>query len=355
MSIIAILIVFGVVILIHEYGHFWVAKKLGVRVEKFSFGFGPKLFSWKKGDTEYLISLVPFGGYVKMAGEDMTEVKSPDEYAALAPGKRALIVASGPLHNIFIAYIFLVPALMLGISRYDGTVIGSIQAGLPAERAGLKVGDRVLSVNGIPCKEWFDVVKNITEQANMFPEKPIVVEVQRESEILKIPVIAKLMEKEKSMFKGKKRYIIGISPKEIIVSYSFPEAIFEAGKEYIRLFRVIFISFKLLFTKQVSFQEISGPVGISKMTIEIIKAGIASFLFFIAFININLGLVNLFPFFVLDGGHLVGLLGEKIINKRPSKKILEIGQLAGMTILLILIVLVTYNDIIRILTEKITR
>ncbi|MCM8821963.1 MAG: RIP metalloprotease RseP [Candidatus Omnitrophica bacterium] len=355
MFIISIFIVFGVVILIHEYGHFWVAKKLGVRVEKFSFGFGPKLISWKKNGTEYLISLVPFGGYVKMAGEDTVESKSPDEYIALAPGKRALIVASGAIHNILIAYVFLIPALMLGISRYDGTVIGGLQKGFPAEVAGLKAGDRVVSVNGIFCKEWFDVVKNITEQANVSPDRPIIIEVQRDLETLKIPVVARLMEKDRSMFKGKKRYIIGIMPKEVIVRYGFWNALIEAGKEYIRMFNVILISFKLLFTGQVSFQELSGPVGISRMTIEIVKAGIASFLYFIAFININLGLVNLFPFFILDGGHLVGLLGEKILGRKPGKKVLEIGQLAGIAFLIILVVLVTYNDIIRILTEKISR
>ncbi len=355
MFIVGILIVFGVVILIHEFGHFWVAKKLGVKVEKFSFGFGPRIVSWKKKDTEYLISLIPFGGYVKMAGEDAVEGKSPDEYVALPPGKRALIVASGAIHNILIAYVFLIPALMLGISRYDGTVIGGVQKDFPAEIAGLREGDRVLSVNGILCREWFDVVKNITEQANITPDKPIMINVQRDSSLLTIPVIPRLMEKDRSMFKGKKRYIIGIMPKEVIVRYGVLDSIIEAGKEYIRMFRVILISFKLLFTKQVSFQELSGPVGISRMTIEIIKAGIASFLYFIAFININLGLVNLFPFFVLDGGHLVGLLGERIIRRKPNKRILEIGQIAGIVFLLILVVLVTYNDILRILTEKISR
>ncbi|MCM8825800.1 MAG: M50 family metallopeptidase, partial [Candidatus Omnitrophica bacterium] len=288
MFIISIIIVFGVVILIHEFGHFWVAKKLGVRVEKFSFGFGPKLFSWKRNNTEYLISLIPFGGYVKMAGEDAVESKSPDEFTALPVGKRALIVASGASHNILIAYFFLIPALMLGIARYDGTLIGSVQKGLPAELSGLKPGDRIISVNNIICKEWFDVVKNITEQANIYPDRPIIIEVLRDSKILKIPVIARLMEKDHSMFKGKKRYIIGIMPKEVIVRYGFWNALVEAGKEYIRMFNVVLISFKLLFTGQVSFQELSGPVGISRMTIEIVKAGIASFLYFIAFININL-------------------------------------------------------------------
>ena len=355
MFVIGILVVFGIVIFIHEYGHFWVAKKLGVRVEKFSFGFGPKIISWKRNDTEYLISLIPFGGYVKMAGEDAVESKLPDEYAALPPGKRALIVASGAIHNILIAYFFLIPVLMLGISRYDGTKIGGLQKGFPAEVAGLEVGDRVISVNGIACKEWFDVVKNVTEQANLFPEKPIIMEVQRDSQILRIPVMPKLMEKDRSMFRGKKRYVIGIMPQEVIVSFNFFQAISEAGREYIRMFRVILISFKLLFTRQVSFQELSGPVGISRMTIEIIKSGIASFLYFIAFININLGLVNLFPFFILDGGHLVGLLGEKIIGRKPNKKLLEIGQIAGFAFLLIMIVLVTYNDILRILTERVSR
>jgi len=355
MFIIGILVVFGVVILIHEYGHFWVAKKLGVRVEKFSLGFGPKIFSWKRNETEYLISLIPFGGYVKMAGEDAIEAKSSDEYAALPPGKRALIVASGAIHNILIAYFFLVPALMLGISRYDGTVIGSVQKGFPAEIAGIKEGDRVISVNGQVCREWFDVVKSITEQANIAPEKPVIIKIQRDSQILEIPVVAKLMEKDRSMFKGKKRYVIGIAPKEVIASYNFFGAIGEAGKEYARMFRVILISFKLLFTRQVSFQELSGPVGISRMTIEVIKAGIASFLYFIAFINVNLGIVNLFPFFVLDGGHLVGLLGEKILRRKPHKKLLEIGQFAGIIFLLVMIVLVTFNDIVRILTEKISK
>ncbi len=355
MFILGILIVFGVVILIHEFGHFWVARKLGVRVEKFSFGFGPKIFSWKRNNTEYILSLIPFGGYVKMAGEDMIESKSPDEYAALAPGKRALIVSAGAIHNILIAYVFLIPALMLGISRYDGTTIGGLQKNFPAEIAGFKEGDRVISVNGKECREWFDVVRNVTEEANISPEKPIIMEVQRGSQILKISVSAKLMEKDRSMFKGKKRYVIGIMPKEIIVHYNFFQAVFEAGKEYARMFKVILVSFRLLFTGQVSFQELSGPVGISKMTIEIIKAGIASFLYFIAFININLGLVNLFPFFVLDGGHLIGLLGEKILRRKPNKKLLEVGQLAGIAFLLIMVVLVTYNDIIRILTEKINR
>ncbi len=282
-----------------------------------------------------------------MAGENLVEPAADDEYAALPPGKRALIVASGALHNIMIAYFFLIPALMLGITRYDATVIGGIQKGFPAQMAGINEGDRVISVN--------DVVKNITEQANLNPDQPLIIEVQRENSFLKIPVVPRLLENEKPIFKGKKRYVIGIAPKEILVSYNFPGAVVEAGKEYVRIFRVIFLSFKLLFTKQASFRELSGPVGISKMTVEVIKSGIATFLFFIAFININLGLVNLFPFFVLDGGHLIGLLGEKITGVRPNRKMVELGQMIGITALLILVVLITYNDILRILTERMSR
>jgi len=149
--------------------------------------------------------------------------------------------------------------------------------------------------------------------------------------------------------------VIGIAPKEMLVRYNFGQSILEAGKEYIRMFKVIFVSFKLLFTGEVSFQDLAGPVGISKLTIEIIKAGIASFLYFIAFINLNLGLINLVPFFVLDGGHLVGLLGEGILKCKPNKKLIEMGQLAGVVFLLILTILVTYNDIVRIITEKIAQ
>jgi regulator of sigma E protease len=352
LNAIAILVMFGIVILIHEFGHFWVAKKLGIRVETFSFGFGPKLFKRKRGDTEYAISAFPFGGYVKMAGEDSAKASSPDEYASKSPGHRALVVVSGGLHNIIVAFFFLIPALALGIYRYDGTRIGWIAEDSPAQKAGIRVGDVVLAVNNAGCREWFDVLRNLAEESNRHPGMPVRILIGRDGQKIDFSVTPELRENEKSVFKGKKRYIIGISPATELQRFGFPAVITESYREYIRIFRVIFKAFALLFTREVSFSELSGPIGIGRMTIEIVKTGLASFFHFVALININLGIINLVPFPMLDGGHAAGLLGERITRRRPSKRFLEISQYIGLIGILILAIYVTYNDIMRIFAEK---
>jgi len=376
LSIVGILVLFSVVIIIHESGHFWIARKAGVRVEKFSLGFGPKIISWRRKvwkplylypypfaprikqlveeETEYQICLIPFGGYVKMAGEDY-KPEGPfqtDEYMAKSPGWRAAIVASGALHNLFFGFLLLIPVFMLGVPGYDGTRIGSFVKGMPAENSGLKVGDEVISVNGKKCREWHDVIMNIRQSTAENPDQPVYLLVRRDGQILPFSILPKAVAAPD--FSGKKMtsYLLGISPREKLEKYPFFVSIVRAGKEFGKMTYGVFLAFKMLFTRQVSAKLLSGPVGIAQWAGEIVHAGIARFLYFVAFISVNLGLINFFPFPVLDGGHLVGLLMEKLRGKRPSKQFLEIVQYAGAAALIFLALFVTYNDLVRLLEAK---
>ena len=356
MSILGILIVFSVVILIHEFGHFWVAKKLGIKVEKFSFGFGPKIFSWKRGETEYLICPIIFGGYVKLAGEEGEGKGLPEEYSSKSPGHRALVLVSGGLHNLVAGYFFIILALMLGILLpYDGTKIGDIVKGYPAAISGLQPGDEILSVDGKKTHQWLEVwyLMLTTDKSQKSSERTLNIQIKRDSEIKTFYIKPSLEETGESIFKGKKRYIIGILPKEKFVKYGFFKAVPEGLRFYRDMIGGIEISLKLLITGQIGVQEFSGPVGIAQISGKVIKLGFASFCYFIAFININLGIVNLLPYFVLDGGHIVGVLGERVFRRKPHKKLIEIGNIFGAVSIICFALFVTYHDILRIVEEKV--
>ncbi|HDD64555.1 MAG TPA: RIP metalloprotease RseP [Firmicutes bacterium] len=351
-SIISIIFLFSIIIFIHEFGHFWVAKKVGVRVEKFSIGFGPKLFSFKKGETTYQICLLPFGGFVKLAGEENTKKDKFEEweYMGKSPLDRSKIIVSGSLHNLLFGFFILIFVYMLGIDGYDGTKIGSLLKGFPAEKSGLKVDDEVIRVNGERVREWYQVILNIRKSVSKDREKEIELEVKRNGKILKFK-IKPAPYKEEGM--EKPVYIIGIGPKIIIEKYSFPHAFLRASREFYKLIYSVFLSIKLLITKQVSPKFIAGPVGIAKWTAEIAHRGFTKFLYYLSFISINIGIINLFPFPVFDGGHLLGLMGEGILRRRPSRKMLEICQYIGIILLISLALYITYNDILRILGERI--
>ncbi|HOL21841.1 MAG TPA: RIP metalloprotease RseP [bacterium] len=354
LSIISILVLFSVIILVHETGHFLTARRVGIRVEKFSLGFGPRIFSVKRGDTVYQLSLLPFGGFVKLAGEEEVgekEVYEEWEYMGKSPGHRSQVIVAGSLGNLILAFLLLIPVFMIGVPGYDGTKIGSFVEGLPAETSGLKVGDEVLEVNGITCKEWFDVLINIRKATDSSHTTPVELTVKRGTEIIKVKVMPALYRGGGGLSNSKPMYILGISPMEKIEKYGPGKAVIRASKEFSRMIQSIFIAIKMLITKQASPKQLSGPVGIAKWGAEIARSGISRFLYYIAFISINLGVINLVPFPVLDGGHLFGLLCEKVIGRRPSKKVLEWSGYIGFILIIGLALYVTYNDILRVLEE----
>ncbi|MCM8761769.1 MAG: site-2 protease family protein [Candidatus Omnitrophica bacterium] len=352
-SIISILVLFSVIILVHETGHFLAAKRVGIKVEKFSLGFGPKIFSFKRGDTVYQLSLLPFGGFVKLAGEEDSiekDVYNDWEYIGKSPGHRSQVIVAGSLGNLILAFLLLVPVFIIGVPGYDGTKIGSFVEGLPAETSGLKVEDEVLEVNGIECKEWFDVLINIRKAIDKSHTTPVELTIRRGMDIQKIKVMPALYREG-----DKDIYILGISPMEKIERYGPGRAVIRATKEFVNMLHGVFIAIKMLITRQASPKQLSGPIGIAQWGADIARRGTSRFLYYIAFISVNLGIVNLLPFPVLDGGHLVGLAGERIIRRRPSKKFLEWAGYIGFVLIICLALYVTYNDILRVLGERVIK
>ena len=349
LSIFAVLIMFSIIILVHEAGHFFMAKKVGIRVEKFSLGFGPKLFSKKKGDTVYQVCLLPFGGFVKMAGDEYGEKETFEkwEYMGKSAGHRGQVVAAGSFNNLLLGLLLLVPVFMMGVPGYDGTKIGSFVEGMPAEEAGLMIGDEVMEVNGKPCREWFDVLLNIRQATEEDSGAEILLTVRRGGEILSFSVKPAPYSEDGGV-SGKTFYMLGISPREITEKFNFPGAVARAGKEFYKMIYGIFMAIKMLLARQVSAKNLAGPIGIAQWGAEIVHYGLGRFLYFMAFISVNLGIINLMPFPVLDGGHLFGLFFERITGLTPKRKTLEIVQYVGIACILFLALYVTYNDILRV-------
>lgn len=347
-SIIALILLFSILISIHEFGHFIVAKRNGVRVEKFSIGFGPKIFEKKKGETTYTISIIPFGGYVKLAGEEINKDKFEEwEYMGKSPGIRSRILFAGSLNNLIFGFILLIPVFIIGTTAYDGTKIGEFVKNYPAENSGLKIGDEIIEVNGEKCKTWIDVTLKIKEFTKKYKERPVNLKVKRGNDILILNIKPKPYEVE---IDGKKEieYIIGILPKEKLEKYPFHKAVIKSIKEFYNICSTTLIGLKLLFQKKLSIRHFTGPVGISEIAVKAWKVGFVAYLQFMSILSINLGIINLIPYPVLDGGHIFGLLIERIRRKRPSQKTLQIIQNIGVISLLLFAIYITYQDIERI-------
>lgn len=356
LSIISVVALFSIIIFIHEAGHFLAAKRVGIRVENFSLGFGPVLFSKRRGDTVYQIRLLPFGGFVKMAGDEYESDKQNFEeweYMGKSPGHRSQVLVAGSLSNLLLAFIMLIPVFMIGVPGYDGTKIGSFVEGLPAERSGLIVGDEVLEVNGVKCREWFNVLTNIRSSIEDNAEKPVELKVKRAGEMLIFSVMPGIFQDEEAGKQEKPVYILGLSPMDKNERFSLPGAVIRSGKEFRRMVFGIFLALKMLITRQVSASQLAGPVGIATWGAELAHHGIGRFLYFVAFISVNLGIMNLLPVPVFDGGHLVGLAGEKIFRRRPSKKVLEWTGYVGFFLIIGLALFVTYNDVMRLLENMV--
>ncbi|MGC8976418.1 MAG: RIP metalloprotease RseP [Candidatus Ratteibacteria bacterium] len=348
-SIFALIILFSVLITIHEFGHFILAKRNGVKVEKFSIGFGPKIFSKKKGDTTYIISIIPFGGYVKLAGEEIDkEIFEDWEYMGKSPGIRSKILIAGSLNNLIFGFLLLIPVFMIGTLNYDGTKIGKFIKNFPAEKSGLKIGDEIIEVNGEKCKNWLDVTMKIKQFTKKYKERQVTLKVKRDGKelifnIKPAPYTVEIDNKKET------EYIIGILPKEKFEKYPFHIAVIKSFKEFYNISSTTLTGFKLLFQRKLSIKHFTGPVGISEIAIRVWKVGLSTYLQFMAILSINLGIINLIPYPLLDGGHIFGLLIEKIRRKRPSYKTLQIIQNIGAISLILFAIYITYQDMGRIL------
>jgi regulator of sigma E protease len=352
------IILFGLLIFFHELGHFIFAKFVGVKVLKFSLGFGPKILGRKIGETEYLISAIPLGGYVKPLGEeigeDLKEEEKPRAFNYQPVWKRAAIVVAGPVFNLVLAFIifivFLSFKLPIAIPQLDSitTAIENVMDGSPAMKAGLKKDDIIVSIDGVSVKEW-NVMADIFSKN---PGKEMVLKVKRDDHIIDVSIIPE--PKKVKNEKGEEIVIgrIGISKKfnaDVIQSKSIFDVPFKAIEAVYGWCILTLEVVVKLFTGAVSVKQIGGPILIVDAAAKAASVGLFTYFNFIAIISINLAIINLLPVPVLDGGHIMFLSIEALRGKPLSEKIMVVANKVGLALLLLLIAVVFYNDILRII------
>ncbi|HUT02639.1 MAG TPA: RIP metalloprotease RseP [bacterium] len=430
-TILMFLVVLGILVLVHELGHFGAAKSLGVRVDKFSIGFWPKLFGIKRGETEYMVSLIPWGGYVKIAGQEEPEGDEPKHYELCSRGKlqRLYVYIAGPFANFALAALLFPLIYMLGISvsayidqpamvgwveesspaamagiaygdtivevmdsptptweaalteigsrpgqhismvverdgrhrtvsltvaeerRYGAGVIGvgmpippvieNVMPARPAKRAGLEAGDVVLNINAVKVSDWMQ----LRDAVKASDGKPLVMQVKRGERVLKLTVVPEFSDELES-------FAIGIgappSPRKMM-RYSFGESIYRGVQ---KLFSTMGLTLEVLcrlITGEASIKSLGGPIMIARVAGQYARAGTTPLLELIAFLSVQLFILNLLPIPVLDGGHVL-FLGIEAATKRPvSLKFKEAATRIGFAVLIGFMLLVSYNDILRIL------
>jgi regulator of sigma E protease len=349
-SIFSLIIVLGVLIFFHELGHFLVARLLGVGVERFSLGFGPKLVGKKIGITEYQISAIPLGGYVKMVGESPDSELDPSEipisFTHKHVLKRILIVAAGPFFNILLALI-----IFFGIFQISGLLIlkpgiGSVNEGSPAYMAGLKKDDLVVSIDGVDISSWEDMANAIMASKG----KTLAISVLRGDTVLTKNVTPEVKKFKNIFNEDVDRYVIGITASGEIFKkdLNFFQAFSESFNQTYQITALTIKGVVKLFQGTVSPKTLGGPIMIAQMAGQQAKEGVVNLIFFIALISINLAILNFLPIPVLDGGHLLFFFIEAIKGSPVSVKVREISQQAGIFVLILLMIYVFYNDIARV-------
>ena len=346
--ILSAVVVLGLLIFVHEFGHFLFAKLFGVGVEKFSLGFGPKVVGKQYGETEYLLSAFPLGGYVKMVGEspdaELSEEDQARSFMGKHPLKRIVIVAAGPVFNLLFAALLFIIIYMIGVPAAT-TKIGEVVAGKPAAAAGVKTGDVVASVNGKPVSRWDEFSTMIADSKGV----PLDIQLKRGGETLTVHVVPETRE-GKNLFGEKISYpVIGVVAAGEMVTdrFSPPQAVVKGSQQCWKIIKLTFVSILKLIERVVPLDSVGGPIMIAKMAGEQASAGGVNFLAFMALLSINLGVLNLLPVPILDGGHLFFYSWELIFRKPVSMRARELAQQVGLVLLISLMVLAFYNDIVR--------
>ncbi|MFH2012377.1 MAG: RIP metalloprotease RseP [Pseudomonadota bacterium] len=351
---ISAIILLGALIFVHELGHFIAAKISGVGVLKFSLGFGPKILSRKIGETEYVLSAIPLGGYVKMIGEEPGEEKevSEDELSKSFSNKSLLkrsgIVFAGPLFNIIFAIFIFSVIYMMGVPILTARV-GDVLENSPAYEAGIKKGEQIVAVNGKTVSRWEELTKIIQDSNG----EELNIQLKKDGILYDTRLKPKLFTDKNIFGEDVKVYKIGISASDEFITerYNPFVAMVKGSQQTWRFTELMGVTIVKLIERTVPANTMGGPILIIQMAGKQAQAGISSFLFFMAIISINLGIVNLLPIPILDGGHLFFFLIEAIIRKPLSIKFREFAQQVGLVIIILLIVFVFYNDLSRIFTK----
>lgn len=436
LTIIAGIIMLGILVFVHELGHFAVAKLAGVKVLKFSLGFGPRIVSHQWGETEYMICAIPLGGYVQMLGEGpqeneeeqpLSDEERSRSFAEKSVGRRLAIVAAGPFMNLALPFLILPLAFLVGINlpvfldqpacvgyvlpqspadeaglrsgdcivavgeqsitswadadkallaqagqaaifdvQRNGTrqtiavaaddssaeglqtlglapvqiaVVGALSPGMPAQEAGLQIGDRILSIDGESVASWYDL-KTIIQQAKGGAQQFLVERNEQHLEIVIVPIRSD----------GEGEYLIGIAPQveTVFKRFAFKEAFRQGVARSSELIELTLIFIQKLILGKVSTSNIGGPITVVQVAGQAAQTDLASILSILAFLSIQLGILNLFPIPILDGGHLLFGFFELVFRRPLPLRIREMAQQVGLLFIVLLMALAFYNDILRI-------
>jgi regulator of sigma E protease len=347
------LLVLSVVVFVHEFGHYWVARRNGVRIEVFSIGFGPELFGRNdRHGTRWKFSAIPLGGYVKMLGDadatsataDPRHARDPDSFPAKNVWQRMAIVVAGPLAN-FVFAIVVLTILFAAVGRpFTPADVGSVQPDSPAAAAGLLPGDRITAVDGSPIESFEQL------QANVFDGegRPMLLTIERGGETIELPVTPSIQSDTDRFGTQREVYRIGISRPGVEYRRSNPLlAVFEAAAETGRMVGGTLYALGEMVVGKRGTQELGGPLRIAQMSGEIAQDGFVPALWFTAVLSINLGLINLFPIPMLDGGHLA-MYGIEAARGRPlNERSQEIAFRFGLAMVLSLMLFATWNDVVQ--------
>jgi len=370
-TIIAVVVVLGGLIFFHELGHFAVARGLGMGVSTFSLGFGPKILKYRKGKTEYALSLVPLGGYVALVGEsdpkDIPEGFTEKESFALRPAwQRLLVVAAGPAANILLAWLLCwTLALGWGTPVLLPQVGGVVQNG-PADKAGIQPGDTIVSINGAAVANWQAMADAITQsngktlavtlsRPDMAPQADDQTRAdeaaQPEGMIISVELTPERSTRKTIFGEEESAWLIGIrnSGAVRLVQHGFADAAIAGAGQTADMVSLTWQSFVKLAERVVPLDQVGGPIMIMQMVGKQAHEGLAGLLALAALISINLGILNLLPIPVLDGGQIVFCLWEIIFRRPLNARLQDYAMRAGIALLVALMLLATYNDLWRIL------
>ncbi len=342
-SAIAVVFTLGVVILLHEFGHFIVCRWVGVRVEKFAFGFGPELWGMTKNGTRYSLCAFPLGGFVKPAGEDPGEgTGKPDEYFSQKWNRRLAIVAAGPAMNYILAFVLFTGVIYVKGIPEPGkmAVIGNMVINHPADRAGIEIGDEITAIDGVEVADFAALAAIIHKK----PEIQVAVTFRRGSETL-----TRKMTPVKDKDSG--RGMIGIMSQPVYREVGLLTSIEEGAWQCWRLtaFTVKTIASKIHKREK---PDLAGPVGIVQMVSRAARSGLEDLIFLMGLISVAIGFFNILPIPLLDGGHAVFYLWEGISGRKVTQKAMATANGFGIVFIVCLLVFATYNDVSRIVRQR---
>jgi regulator of sigma E protease len=339
MRIIIALLVLAVLILVHEYGHFTAARRVGIKIEEFSIGFGPRVGGWQKDGIVYSVRAFPLGGFVRMLGEDMSDDNNrPDSYMAKTPLQKIRVAFAGPLFNFLLAIVLFVYSFtFVGMPEASSqAIVGDVVAGQPAEKAGLKPNDRILEINEVKVSTWNEMVAELQKTESGQDVTLLIDRKGNESTVTVKPAISD------------GRQVLGIRSSIEFKKLPVLTGVSEGFKQTYLTTVLLLQGLVQMLTGKVSGADIAGPVGITKMIGDAAASGMVYLVNFAALLSINLGVLNLLPIPALDGSKIC-FSAIEAIRKRPIPAEKEnFIHLLGFIFLIGLIILVTFNDIMRL-------